>query len=232
MTFFHAKIGTYAFLILEDDAMKRYFSGVAGIVLIFVFSCFSAPKPAIVPAPGQWTVNVEYTHPQQIVLGQDPTGRPLRYWYTILTITNNTGQDVEFYPRCDLMTDSFQIIPAGKYVSPLVFNKIKRRHAARYPFIETLDKSGNKLLEGEDNTKDIAVIWPDFDLKAKNIKIFITGLSNETVAVPHPVQKTAAGEPIKLFLRKTLELSYSLKSDANLRSDASLVYKERRWVMR
>ena len=212
--------------------MKRFFCGVAGIWALLACVCLAAPEPAIVPAPGQWTVNVEFTHPQQIVLPHGPDGRPVRFWYTIVTLTNRTGQDVEFYPKCDLMTDSFQIAAAGRFVSPLVFDQIRQRHKARYPFLERLDKTGNKILEGEDNVKDIAIIWPDFDTQAKSIKIFITGLSNETVVVPHPVSKDAAGEPVKLFLRKTLELNYALRSDANLRSDTSLVYGGKRWIMR
>ena len=216
----------------EDHAMKRFFCGVAGIWALLACVCLAAPEPAIVPAPGQWTVNLEFTHPQQIVLAHGPDGRPVRFWYTIVTLTNKTGQDVEFYPKCDLMTDSFQIAAAGRFVSPLVFDQIRQRHKARYPFLERLDKTGNKILEGEDNVKDIAIIWPDFDTQAKSIKIFITGLSNETVVVPHPVSKDAAGEPVKLFLRKTLELNYALRSDANLRSDTSLVYGGKRWIMR
>jgi len=212
--------------------MKRYNCGVAGILVLFACSCLAAPKPAIVPAPDQWTVSVEFTHPQQIVVGQTPEGEPLRYWYTVLTLTNNTGREVEFYPKCDLLTDTFQIIPAGKFVSPLVFQQIKQRHKARYPFLEPLDKSGNRLLEGEDNAKDIAVIWPDFDPRANGLKVFITGLSNELAIVPHPVARNDAGEPIKLFLRKTLELSYALKGDAALRSSTNLMFKGRRWIMR
>ena len=213
--------------------MKRFLSGVAGICIVCACACLAAaPEPAIVPAPGQWTVNIDFTHPQQILLPRTLDGRPSRFWYTIITLTNNTGSHVDFYPRCDLMTDNFQIIAAGKFVPPAVFEQISQRHTARYPFIERLDKAGNKILEGEDNAKDIAVIWPDFDAKAKNIKIFITGLSNETAVVPHPVSKDAAGQPVKLFLRKTLELSYGLRSDATLRSDASLVFKGKRWIMR
>jgi hypothetical protein len=222
----------YALFTDEDDAMKRHNFGVAGILVLFACVCLAAPKPAIVPAPDQWTVHVEFTHPQQIVVGQTPDGKPIRYWYTILTLTNNTGRQVEFYPKCDLMTDTFQIISAGKFVSPLVFQRIRQRHKARYPFLQPLDKSGNALLEGEDNAKDIAVIWPDFDPQADSIKIFVTGLSNEIAIVPHPVTKNATGEPKELFLRKTLELSYALKGDAALRSSANLIYEGRRWIMR
>ncbi len=32
---------------------------------------------------------------------------------------------------------------------------------------------------------DIAILWLDFDPKANSIKLFISGLSNETVAIDH-----------------------------------------------
>jgi hypothetical protein len=212
--------------------MKRFLCGISGICVIVACACLAAPEPAIVPAPGQWTVDITFTHPQQIVLRSSSDNQPIRFWYTIITLTNNTGNDVDFYPKCDLMTDTFQIIAAGKSVAPAVFEQIKRRHKSRYPFLDLLDKAGNKILQGEDNTKDIAVIWPDFDAQAKSIKVFITGLSNETAAVDHPVAKDEMGKPLKVFLRKTLELSYALRDDPALRSDSSLTYKEKRWIMR
>jgi hypothetical protein len=150
----------------------------------------------------------------------------------ILTITNNTGKDVGFYPKCDLMTDTFQIVPAGKSVTPAVFERIRARHRTAYPFLEPLDQAGSKILQGEDNAKDIAIIWPDFDLRAKSIKIFITGLSNETAVVDYPVPTDTPGGPNKVYLRKTLELSYDLRGDPAIRSSVSLVYKGKRWVMR
>ena len=166
------------------------------------------------------------------MLPPDKTGKPRRFWYTIVTLTNNSGSDVDFYPNCDLLTDTFHIIPANKHTPAGVFKQIKRRHQRKYPFLEALDKAGNKMLEGEDNAKDIAVIWPDFDEQVKNLKVFITGLSNETAVVDHPVSKNAAGGPVKVYLRKTLEISYTLSGDPALRSYAKLTYKGKRWVMR
>lgn len=212
--------------------MRRVICGVVGIFALGACVCLAAPEPAIVPALGQWTVDIEFTHPQLVVLPQTLDNHPIRFWYTIITLTNNTGYDVDFYPKCDLMTDSFQIVAAGKFVPPSIFDRIKTRHASRYPFLEPLHKAGNKILEGMDNTKDIVVVWPDFDTQAKNIKLFITGLSNETAAVNHPVSKDRNGEPVKVFLRKTLELNYALRSDAALRSNGSLAYKGKRWIMR
>ncbi|MGB2865879.1 MAG: hypothetical protein WBC05_21280 [Sedimentisphaerales bacterium] len=212
--------------------MKRFIYGILGIWVIVACVCLAAPEPAIVPAPGQWTLDMEFTHPQQITLPRGSDKKQVQFWYTIITLTNNTGNDVDFYPKCDLMTDSFQIIPAGKFVSSMLFDQIKRRHKSKYPFLEPLNNAGSKILQGEDNTKDIAVIWPDFDTQAKSIRLFITGLSNETVAVDHPVSTGADGRPLQIFLRKTLELSYSLRGDQALRSNASFAYQGKRWVMR
>jgi len=212
--------------------MKRFFYGILGIWAIIACVCLAAPEPAIVPAPGQWTLNMEYTNPQQITLLRGPDNKPVNFWYTIITLTNNSGDDVDFYPKCDLMTDSFQIIPAGKFVSPALFEQIKDRHKSKYPFLEPLNNAGSKILQGEDNTKDIAVIWTDFDTQAKSIRLFITGLSNETVAVDHPVLTDADGKPLQVFLRKTLELSYSLRGDQALRSNASFAFQGKRWIMR
>jgi len=200
----------------EGHKMKRFFYGILGISAVIASICLAAPEPAIVPAPGQWTVDVRFTHPQQIVLPTRADNQPMRFWYV----------------KCDLMTDTFQITPANKAVTPAVFEQIKKRHRSRYPFLEPLTKAGNRILQGEDNTKDIAVIWPDFDVKAKNIKVFIAGLSNETVVIDHPVAKDQSGLPIKVFLRKTLELSYAFKGDPTLRSGAGLTYKGKRWIMR
>lgn len=190
------------------------------------------PTPAVVPAPGQWTIDTEFTHPQQITLGTGPGGKPERFWYSLITLTNKTGAKADFYAKCELKTDTFQIIPAGKSVPPDVFVAIKKRHEAVYPFIESLAKTGYNILQGEDNAKDIAVIWPDFDAKAGKIKIFITGLSNETASVNHPIAKDKDGAPLKIFLRKTLELTYALESDSAQRSDANLIFKSQRWIMR
>jgi hypothetical protein len=221
-----------AYFLMRAIKMKSFFYGTLVISAVIGSFCLAAPEPAIVPAMGQWTIDTEFTHPQQIVLHRKTDKKPVRFWYTILTLTNNTDEDVAFFPKCDLMTDTFRLTQAGKNVSPVVFEQIKKRHKSRYPFLELLSKSGNRILQGEDNTKDIAVIWPDFDVKAKNIRLFIAGLSNETVAINHPIAKDDFGNPEKVFLRKTLELNYNFKGDPAIRSGASLTYKGKRWIMR
>jgi hypothetical protein len=216
----------------EWDMMKNI--AYMGLVIVALSACMSvgAPEPAIVQGPGHWTVDVRFEHLQEILLRSGGDKKPRRFWYTIITLTNKTNQDIAFYPKCELMTDTFEVTPAGKGVSAAVFEHIKRRHQSGYPFLESLEKTSHKILQGYDNTKDIAIIWPAFAPKAKNIRLYIAGLSNETVVINHPVERDEAGGPVKIYLRKTLELSYAVSGDPALRSESDLSYSGRRWVMR
>jgi hypothetical protein len=212
--------------------MKSLVFSALTVCAITSYVVLAAPEPAIVPNPGDWTVDVTFSQPQQIVLQPSAPGVPQRFWYIIVTLVNNTNHDVDFFPQCDLMTNTFQIIPAGVDVPPAVFELIKTRYQSRYPFLESLQTTDSRILQGEDNAKDIAIIWPDFDVRATSFKIFISGLSSETVAVDHPVQRDENGRPVQVYLRKTLELSYNLRGDTKLRSDLGVEYKGKRWIMR
>jgi hypothetical protein len=212
--------------------MRNLVYGALAVLMIMACVSLAAPEPAIVQEPGEWTLDVTFEHPQQIMLRVGGEKEPKRFWYMIITLTNKTNHDVDFYPKCDLLTDTLQTIPAGKDTPPEVFEKIKKSYQRKYPFLESLENVDSKILQGEDNTKDIAIIWPDFDANAKSIKIFIAGLSNETAVVESPTEKDQAGKPVKVYLRKTLELSYKLGGDPALRSKAKLVYESQHWVMR
>lgn len=204
---------------------------LVSVILLFVMVgvCLAQPQPAIVPKPGDWTLDVRFENPQQIVL---PGAVQQRFWYIILTLTNKTGKDVDFYSACELMTDTFQRVPAIQGTSAVLFDKIKKRHQGRYPYLELLENAGDKILQGEDNTKDIVVIWPDFDPNAKSFDIFISGLSNETVVIDHPVDKDKDGNHVKIYLRKTLQLTCSLAGDPKFRDKQKLKLENKQWVMR
>lgn len=213
--------------------MKRFIFGVLGACILAAGLSQAAPEPAVVQGPAQWTIDTEYTHPQQIILQNTAGKKPSTFWYMIITITNNTGDDVDFFPKCDLMTDNFQIIPEGEEVPQEVFEQIKIRHKSRYPLLKSISQTDNKILQSEENSKDIAIIWRDFNNKATNITIFITGLSNETAVVNYPVLKQgSSGQPQQAFLRKTLELKYAVKGDLFSRYGMSVDFKGKKWIMR
>ncbi|MBN2021108.1 MAG: hypothetical protein JW749_12895 [Sedimentisphaerales bacterium] len=200
------------------------------LTVVICGPALSAPEPAIVPKPGDWTLEVRFEQPQQMVLKGDKTQQ--RFWYIILNLTNKSDKDVDFFPRCELVTDTLQVLPAVEGASDVLFEKIKKRHQGKYPFLQLLENAGNRMLQGQDNALDIAVIFPDFDPNAKTAAIFISGLSNETVAVDHPTEKDQDGSPVKIYLRKTLQLTYSLAGDPVFRSEQKLRFVDKRWVMR
>ncbi|MHC4551444.1 MAG: hypothetical protein ACYSUT_01565 [Planctomycetota bacterium] len=209
---------------------------VCAVMLVLgVFSATVAayPAPEIVQKPNQWTFKVDYSQPHQITLAMNGHDKPQRYWYVILTVTNKGPKDeVSFYPACQLITDTFEVIDAGKKVKKSVFDTIKLKHQGRYPFLESLDFADRRIFRGEDNTRDFAIIWPDFDPKARQVSLFISGLSNETAVVEHPTDTEEDGNPKKIFLRKTLQLQYAIAGDENLRANSSLKEIESTWVMR
>lgn len=213
---------------------NRYLTFAIICVLAIQSVSLAYPKPSLVHDKGEWTLDVRYSQPQQISVKvpSDPAGKEKRFWYIILTVTNNTGQDAPFYPSFYLVTDTFKVIPAEKRMRKVVFDQIKLINHARYPFLESLDFVGNKVLQGKDNERDIAVIWPDFDPKAKNVDMFFAGLSNEIALIDHPINRNAKGEPAKVYLAKALQLKYSIGGDERLRAYAKLQAKSRHWVMR
>jgi hypothetical protein len=222
------------YILLKGIKMKFkwLFLTVATVTLFAPAAAFSAPQPAVVPSASQWTLNVVFTQPQQITVRIPDKGTAQRFWYIIITVTNNNNIDVPFYPGCELLTDTMQTIPAYRDTRNLVFDKIKARHKKKYPFLESLEYAENKILQGQDNTKDFAIIWPDFDPKAKNISLFLSGLSNEITVVDHPTKKDPNGNPEKIYLKKTLELQYSIGGAEDMRDSENLVFIGKRWVMR
>jgi hypothetical protein len=199
------------------------------LTLVMASVCLAAPKPAVVQKPGDWTLDVRYENPEQITLTGDIQQR---YWYIIVSLTNKTGKDADFYPTAELVTDTLQVLPAIKGTSAVLFEKIKNRHQAKYPFLQLMENANDKVLQGKDNTVDIAICFPDFDPNAKNVSIYITGLSNETAVVENPAVKDKDGNPEKVYLRKTLELNYSIAGDPKFRPDQKMKLESKNWVMR
>ena len=199
----------------------------------------AAPEPSEVPV--EWELDIELPDvamPISITLpGED---KPTVFWYLRYLVINDSGEDREFTPVIDLVTNTGQLIRAGESVPPVVYEAIKAKH--HQPLLKDLPAVAGRLLQGEDNAKAGVAIWPDFDADAGKIDIFISGLSGETQAVqlPNPVEKitpTAECNNIveqvtEVVLRKTLKLTYSLPGEASARLTTPAALVARKWIMR
>jgi hypothetical protein len=203
--------------------------------VIYVAMSLAAPKPAMVPPLGSWQLDLELhgdPQPIQITLPGDAQSRT--YWYILYTVINNTGQDVDFYPQFDLFTDTFKLYHADVKPRDLVFDAIQARYKTTIPLLEPVNNVMGTILQGRDNARDSVAIFEDFDPNAHHARIFISGLSNETIQVDIPAgapdpktQKTKT-----VLLRKTLMLEYQVPGDRMNLENRSMLYRSREWIMR
>jgi len=193
---------------------------------------YAAPRPSLAPEPGIWQLDIQlHGQPQQINVVLPGDTEPTRFWYLLYTITNNTGEDVNYYPRADLFTDTLLNYTSGAKTRRQVFEAIRQRHGAKMPLLESESQVTGPILQGEDNARDTVAIFEDFDPQASKVQIFISGLSNETVQVKNPV-KANAPQPDMVLLRKTLALDYQVPGDEYNPDKRVLLYRGRDWIMR
>lgn len=205
---------------------------ITTILALITSMTLAAPEPAVVQGPGLWTLDTEFKNLEPFRVQVEKNKGKERFWYIILTVTNETNQEVGFYPRFDLMTDTYKITAAGKNVPNVVYDRLKQRYQRTYPFLQTLAQAGDKMLQGENNAKDLLIVWPDIDPQANALKVFISGLSNETAVVEHPTKKTDNGDLVKIYLRKTLELNYNIGGDPAISPVLKVTYQGKDWIMR
>ncbi|MBN2210551.1 MAG: hypothetical protein JW709_04070 [Sedimentisphaerales bacterium] len=212
---------------------KAFLALSAGLLVLTAGLCvWAAPKPSLVPEPGLWQLDIQlHGQPQQINVVLPGDTEPTRFWYLLYTITNNTGEDVNFYPRADLFTDTLLTYTGGAKSRRQVFEAIRQRHATAIPLLEMESQVTGPILQGEDNARDTVAIFEEFDPQATKVQIFISGLSNETVQVKNPMGAQGK-ESDTVLLRKTLALDYQVPGDEYNPANRVLLYRGRNWIMR
>jgi len=190
---------------IMGTAARRLLNAGLGLVLAIGLAS-QATAPAIAAAPTAasqaWTIDFK---PGPLMLYYDPeTARTYRYF--TYRVTNRTGGDRMFAPRIELFTDKGEILQSGKGVSSEVTKRL--RILLNDPLLEDENQILGDLLQGKEHAKDGLVIWRGSDMASNDLTIFVTGLSNDTIRVPHPV------EDEEVLLRKTLRLDYQIPGNA------------------
>lgn len=209
------------------------------------------PEPN--PVPSSWELTLQPSVPTRIQVD----GKI--YWYFIYTVTNNTGQDVDFHPEIVRVNEieneltaeqavakpeqapKVNVDPAIVGVPTRLFKTIADQHANTHPFLVTPVKAIDRLLQGKDNAITSVAVFSDLDPRVSKFTIYFGGLSGERITRPNPTydsRKASAaggsgGETPKLFvLRKTLAMPYTLPGDVATRRNATPVLGRMTWVMR
>ena len=205
-----------------------------------VWAGLARPAPQPSEAPVDWEFQFTFKDLQGITVEVPGEREPRLFWYLSYQVTNHSDKDEFFVPRFDLYTHTGQLIHAGDGVPAYVFGHIKK--LLNDPLLRDVSGMIGKLLQGEDNAKRGLALWPDFDPAAGVVKIFVTGLSGETVRIklPKAVRVAEMGEKgelkevekDELVLAKTLQLTYSIPGQASARAHVAPKLTDRKWIMR
>lgn len=202
--------------------------------VIWGLVAWAAPKAE--SGTKSWVLDIKFHDPQRITLTLPGDKHETTSWYVLFEVTNNTGQDVEFYPSFRLVTDTLQVVEGGSNISPSVYEAIIARHKNDHPFLAPPPKITGPLLQGEDNARTSLAVFRMFDKEANGFTIYIGGLSGEIVRVNNPGfdvnEEESAVNPRFFILRRTLAIAYELPGDPDTRIMAKPVRRSREWVMR
>lgn len=197
-----ADLGSVPFLV-DAFAMIR---SIRYACLASLVACATAPfvraEPAPDPVPASWELKFD---PSPMTRIQVDTGSgPRTYWYMLYTVTNNTGQDVEFMPEIVRVSEIESELPAEKVadrpaeaptirVEPSmvgldsrIYQAIAQRHARTHPFLVTPVEAIGRLLQGKDNARSSVAVFKDLDPRVSRFTIYFGGLSGERKALPNP----------------------------------------------
>jgi len=213
-----------------------------GIAVVFLAGSAAMPAgeaaaaPVPSTAPVSWELSFEFHDPERVTLVLPGDTDLTTFWYVLYRVTNDSGQDVQFYPSFTLATDDLEIVEGGADISPSVYDAIRARHKREYPFFDEPRRISGLLLQGEDNARTSAAVFRMFGPAADGFAVFAAGLSGEVARVRNPGfdpdQGDSENNPRFFTLRKTLAIDYTLPGDSVTRSLAKPVRVRRYWVMR
>lgn len=183
-----------------------------------------------------WQLDVKFHDPQRISLRLPGNAEYTTYWYILYEVTNNTGQDRQFFPSFRLVTDTLRVVEGGADIHPLVYDTIAARHKEEFPFLAPPAKAAGLLLQGEANARASAMVFRTFDPEADGFTIYAAGFSGRIERMGNPAfnakEKESRDNPRFFILRRTLAIQYELPGDPSTRSKATPIRRTREWVMR
>lgn len=161
------------------------------------------------PAPVTWELTFKPGPLQRVNVG----GRT--YWCLVYRVVNNTGQDVDFLPDFERVSEidnemtleqiernpnagpKLIVQPALVGADASVFKSIKQMHARTHPLMVSPVGAIGRILQGLDNSRESVAIFPDLEPGVSRFTIYVGGLSGERQVLPNPVWKSKTGDAEK-----------------------------------
>jgi hypothetical protein len=196
----------------------------------------SFPQPS--PYPTSWQLDFKHAEPKRIVVDVPGSITPQAYWFVTYTVTNNTDQEQQFLPTFELLSGSLKLYKANQNIPLRVFQAIKNREHNN--LLEPSTSITGTLRIGQAEARDGVMIWPEPAGALGHFSIFVTGLSGEAIMLKHAdgqYQKVTDADQLKdpkslIILRKTLQINYFIRGDAEYPNEQQVVPDGEHWIMR
>jgi len=181
----------------------------------------AAPEPSVTDQ--SWRLDFTYQTPDAVLVEQ-ADGDPQWYWYLPYKITNNTEKKRLFVPDFTIMDNTGRVVQAGHDVSPRAFKKIKKK--LNNPLLRSPASVAGMVLTGEDHAKESVAIWPASNKNVDSFRVFVGGLSGESVTI----RKSGSEERVTLY--RTLMLRYKTPGNFKTPEHQTVKFDTEDWVMR
>lgn len=151
------------------------------------------------------------------------------YWYFTYKVVNNTGRDLRFAPKFELVDDEGRISVSGEDVPSEVSRMLLRQ--LNNELVEDQNQILGDILQGEGHAKEGIVVFRVTRLEAKELFLFASNLSSGRRIV-----RDARGNPAEL--RRQFRVAYAVSGDAVPRGSEALRHLDEgkepnpRWVWR
>ncbi|MEO0474856.1 MAG: hypothetical protein AAF085_02635, partial [Planctomycetota bacterium] len=200
-----------------------------------------APKdvtPQPDPVTQDWSFDFEYTTPDTIAI-ENADGSISWYWYMTYKVTNFEEEELFFDPRIVIQSDNGDIVTANLGIDISVFKEV--RTLLQNPLLQSPLEVPGRVFNGENYTKQSAIIWEVSEDDIDNFNVFVGGIYGErkTVTDPNtgkpimvPVINALTGEEVKdesgntvmepLELKRTLKISYKTPGTNENRQDPEI----------
>ena len=166
--------------------------------------------------------DIDFT-PTEMRLYKDPESGK-QYWYTTYDVVNNTGKELRFAPRIELVVDDGRILAQGDGVSSGVVRQLKAY--LKNDLLEDQFEILGEVLPGKEHAKTGLIVFRADDITPTELTVMVQGLSRETEKKPNP--KT--GDMVTL--RKTVKIDYLVPGDPKPRGTTSYSIVNREWIFR
>lgn len=183
-------------------------------------SALKGPRPRL-----GWELDIT---PGPMRLFVDPAdGRP--YWYFTYKAENNSGRDLRFAPKLELVDEEGRITVSGHGVPSDVTRKLMT--LLNNPLLEDQNQILGDILQGEQHAREGIVVFPAQHIESNELFLYVSGISSERQRVTD-----VNGGPV--ILRRQFRVAYQVPGNATARGSEPLPLLDEgkepnpRWILR